>query len=39
VLALAAQTGCPILSTHGGGYNLPVTVAAAVRHIDVLADE
>jgi acetoin utilization deacetylase AcuC-like enzyme len=37
VLDRAAQAGCPVLSVHGGGYQLPVTVASAMRHIEVLA--
>lgn len=36
-LACARRAGCPILSVHGGGYRLPVTVAAAVRHVRALA--
>jgi acetoin utilization deacetylase AcuC-like enzyme len=37
VLDTAARAGCPVLSVHGGGYQLPVTVNAAARHVDVLA--
>lgn len=37
VLDRAEQAGCPVLSVHGGGYKLPVTVAAAVEHIRTLA--
>lgn len=37
VLARAQQAGCPVLSVHGGGYKLPVTVAAAAEHIRTLA--
>jgi acetoin utilization deacetylase AcuC-like enzyme len=37
VLELAKRVGCPILSVHGGGYNVPITVAAALTHISVLA--
>ena len=37
VLDIARKAGCPVLSTHGGGYKLPVTVAAAVSHVEVLA--
>jgi acetoin utilization deacetylase AcuC-like enzyme len=37
VLETAKQAGCPILSVHGGGYNLPVTVSAAIAHVKTLA--
>lgn len=37
VLNLAKKASCPILSTHGGGYNLPATVSAAITHVQVLA--
>ncbi len=37
VLSLAKRSNCPVLSAHGGGYQLPVTVAAAVEHVRVLA--
>ena len=37
VLDRAALVGCPVLSVHGGGYQLPVTIASAVQHIDTLA--
>ncbi len=37
VLDLAWRSNCPVLSVHGGGYQLPVTVVAAVEHVDVLA--
>lgn len=36
-LNLAKKYGCPVLSTHGGGYKLPVTVSAAMAHIETLA--
>ena len=36
VLDRAALAHCPVLSVHGGGYNLPVTVASAIHHIEVL---
>lgn len=39
VLTLAKKSACPILSVHGGGYNLPVTLSAALRHVTVLANE
>jgi len=37
VLALAQKANCPVLSAHGGGYNLPVTILAAASHVEVLA--
>lgn len=37
VLEMARKAECPILSVHGGGYNLPVTVSAAMAHINTLA--
>lgn len=37
VLDCAALARCPVLSVHGGGYKLPVTVASAMRHIEELA--
>jgi acetoin utilization deacetylase AcuC-like enzyme len=37
VLETAKKAGCPILSVHGGGYKLPVTVSAALAHIRILA--
>jgi acetoin utilization deacetylase AcuC-like enzyme len=37
VLNLAKETSCPVVSVHGGGYKLPVTVAAAASHVEVLA--
>ncbi|KOR31653.1 histone deacetylase, partial [Achromatium sp. WMS3] len=39
VLQLSSQANCPVLSGHGGGYNLPVTIAAAAAHIKTLANE
>ena len=38
VLELAKQANCPVLSTHGGGYNLPATISAAMSHVRVLAN-
>lgn len=38
VLDVAHRASCPVLSVHGGGYNLPVTVAAAATHVEVLAN-
>ncbi|HEY9672451.1 MAG TPA: hypothetical protein V6D11_13465 [Waterburya sp.] len=37
VLEFAHRVSCPVLSTHGGGYKLAVTVSAAITHVDVLA--
>jgi len=37
VLDFAKRCGCQVLSTHGGGYRLPVTVAAATSHVRTLA--
>jgi acetoin utilization deacetylase AcuC-like enzyme len=37
VLDRAALARCPVLSVHGGGYKLPVTIATALHHIEVLA--
>ncbi len=34
---LEAAPGIPVLSMHGGGYRVPVNVAAALAHIEVLA--
>lgn len=39
VLDFARRSTCPVLSVHGGGYNLPVTVAAAMSHIEALASD
>ena len=39
VLDLVKRSNCPVLSVHGGGYQLPVTVAAAVEHVRTLAGE
>jgi acetoin utilization deacetylase AcuC-like enzyme len=38
VLDVALRAACPVLSVHGGGYTLPVTVSAAAAHVRVLAD-
>jgi acetoin utilization deacetylase AcuC-like enzyme len=38
VLDLAKKISCPIISTHGGGYNTPVTISAALSHIEILAN-
>ncbi len=37
VVEMAMKAECPILSVHGGGYNLPVTVSAALTHVKTLA--
>jgi acetoin utilization deacetylase AcuC-like enzyme len=37
VLDLAREASCPVISVHGGGYKLPVTITAALSHIEVLA--
>jgi acetoin utilization deacetylase AcuC-like enzyme len=39
VLAVARQSHCPIISSHGGGYTLPVAIAAAQSHVNDLANE
>ncbi len=36
-LDFAKKYGCPVLSSHGGGYNLSVTVSAATAHVMTLA--
>lgn len=38
VLDLAKKISCPVISTHGGGYNTPVTISAALSHIEILAN-
>jgi acetoin utilization deacetylase AcuC-like enzyme len=37
VLDLAYKSACPVLSVHGGGYNLPITISAACGHVETLA--
>lgn len=37
VLELARTAACPVLSVHGGGYNLPVTLSATLSHVKTLA--
>lgn len=37
ILDIAHHAACPVLSLHGGGYNLPVAVSAALTHIATLA--
>ena len=36
-LDFAKKYECPVLSSHGGGYKLPVTVSAAIAHVRTLA--
>jgi acetoin utilization deacetylase AcuC-like enzyme len=38
LLDFSYKASCPVLSVHGGGYNLPVTVSAACSHVEVLAN-
>ncbi|MFM2060911.1 MAG: hypothetical protein RLZZ507_581 [Cyanobacteriota bacterium] len=38
VVYVAKKISCPIISTHGGGYNTPVTISAALSHIEILAN-
>ncbi|MGA1875003.1 MAG: hypothetical protein ACMUIA_05310 [bacterium] len=38
VVEMARRAKSPILSVHGGGYKLPVTISAAVSHVEVLAE-
>lgn len=37
VREVAERAACPVVSVHGGGYNLPVTISAACRHVQALA--
>lgn len=37
VLNMAQRSNCPVLSIKGGGYNLPVTIAAIASHVEALA--
>jgi acetoin utilization deacetylase AcuC-like enzyme len=37
ILDIAHHAACPVLSVHGGGYNLPVTISSALAHISTLA--
>lgn len=37
VVELAEKSNCPILSSHGGGYQLAVTLSSAQSHVKVLA--
>lgn len=36
ILRLSAKVQAPVLSVHGGGYKLPITVSAALAHLDEL---
>jgi acetoin utilization deacetylase AcuC-like enzyme len=38
LLDFSYKASCPVLSVHGGGYNLPVTISAACAHVEVLAN-
>jgi acetoin utilization deacetylase AcuC-like enzyme len=38
VLDLAENAGCPVLSVHGGGYEIDVVLAAAREHVAMLAN-
>jgi hypothetical protein len=38
VLAAAQRANCPVLSIQGGGYKLPITIAAIASHVAALAD-
>ncbi|MBD2692991.1 histone deacetylase [Anabaena catenula] len=38
VLDLAKKVSCPVISRHGGGYCTPVTISAALSHIEILAN-
>jgi acetoin utilization deacetylase AcuC-like enzyme len=38
VIKLAERADCPVLSVHGGGYNLPVTLSATLSHVRTLAE-
>lgn len=37
-LDFAKKVSCPVLSSHGGGYSLSVTLFAAFSHVEVLAN-
>lgn len=37
VLELAKKSSTPVISSHAGGYKLPVTVSAALSHVEILA--
>lgn len=39
LLEVARKANCPIISSHGGGYTLALTLATAVAHTHVLAHE
>lgn len=38
VLDISRKAFCPVLSVHGGGYNLPVAISAACSHVEILAN-
>jgi acetoin utilization deacetylase AcuC-like enzyme len=37
MLDLSEKTSCPIVSSHGGGYKIDITIPAALEHIETLA--
>lgn len=37
LLGFTHKAGCPVISVHGGGYHLPVTISAACHHVRALA--
>lgn len=37
VLEIAKKSSIPVISSHGRGYKLPVTVLAALSHVEILA--
>lgn len=37
LLDVANEASCPVLSVHGGGYNLSTTISAAYSHVKILA--
>lgn len=37
LLDFTNKVACPVISVHGGGYNLPVTISAACNHVKTLA--
>lgn len=36
VIEISKNANCPVLSVHGGGYILPVTINAALSHVEIL---
>jgi len=37
LLVFAGKAACPVISVHGEGYNLPITISAACSHVQTLA--